>query len=149
MKKVMNFGKRGYKSEWTVGVGKMNYEKKYTCKKIENPVTKEVNNYIQYNDTTILKLNSITDCKNVCQLLNRLDDIIEDYKSSIELKEDWGVCKNDIWDTWELIKPVANMVLWNWGLKLLGNNDPYNLTCVDTEKFEKKLIKTIKNNKMV
>ena len=94
------------------------------------------------------------EAKWLCGLLNDL------YGETVELKKELlGVQDitnlkkirddSEIWDSWELIKPVANMVLWNWGLKLLGNTDPYNLTCFDTEKFEKKLIETIKNNKMI
>ena len=59
----------------------MDYEEKYTYKKIENPITKELGNYIQYNGSTIFKLDSIEDCKTVCHELNRLDDLIEHYKS--------------------------------------------------------------------
>ena len=59
----------------------MDYEEKYTCKEINNPVTKELDNCIQYNGSTILKLDSIKDCVTVCQELNRLDDVIEHYKS--------------------------------------------------------------------
>lgn len=59
----------------------VDYEEKYTCKEINNPVTKELDNCIQYNGSTILKLDSIKDCRTVCHELNRLDDVIEHYKS--------------------------------------------------------------------
>lgn len=59
----------------------MDYEEKYTYKETNNPVTKELENHIQYNGRTILKLDSIKDCETVCQELNRLDDVIEHYKS--------------------------------------------------------------------
>ena len=59
----------------------MDYEEKYTYKETNNPVTKELENHIQYNGSTIFKLDSIEDCKTVCQELNRLDDVIEHYKS--------------------------------------------------------------------
>lgn len=94
------------------------------------------------------------EAKWLCGLLNDLyGETVELKKELLEVQDITNLKKirdeSEIWDSWELIKPVANMVLWNWGLKLLGNNDPYNLTCFDTEKFEKKLIETIKNNKMI
>lgn len=36
----------------------------------KNPVTKEMRNYIQKNGTTILKLSSFEDCKDVATVLN-------------------------------------------------------------------------------
>ena len=105
-------------------------------------------------DTTGGKMNIGEVLDTLNSLSNELSEL-SDKESGSECKLE-GISNNltfdnesDIWDTWELIKPVANMILWNWGLKLVGMEQPYNLTCFDTEKFEKKLLETIKNNKMV
>lgn len=90
----------------------VDYEEKYTCKEINNPVTKELDNCIQYNGSTILKLDSIKDCRTVCQELNRLDDVIEHYKSkSIDAR---NLTSNELEDLVESFKKgICDTFIYN------------------------------------
>lgn len=53
-------------------------------------------------------------------------------------------CLDDL-DIYQLMLPVANMVLYNWGLELLGpdSTDDYNLNCFNITWFKNKLIKEL------
>ena len=46
---------------------------RFTSIRAKNPVSKQMGNYVQDNGVTILKLNSLEDCKDVCELLNELE----------------------------------------------------------------------------
>jgi DNA repair exonuclease SbcCD ATPase subunit len=58
----------------------MTENKRYTAKRIKNQVSKKMENYIQYNGTTILKLSSFEDCKDVVDLLNEQDKTIKELQ---------------------------------------------------------------------
>ena len=47
--------------------------KRFTAIRKKNPVSKEMGNYIQDDETTILKLSSFEDCKDIVGVLNNFD----------------------------------------------------------------------------
>lgn len=55
---------------------------RFSVVRIKNPVSKKTGNYIQDNGSTILKLSSLEDCKNVCDVLNEQEDMLRRYMKS-------------------------------------------------------------------
>ena len=47
-------------------------------------------------------------------------------------------------DFYQLMKPIANMILWEYGLKLVGDNDNYTLDCFNYKMFRNKLMEELK-----
>lgn len=70
----------------------------------------------------------------------------EEHINREDLKDFKGL---DEYDFHILVKPVADMILYNWGLKLVGEGDDYNLIVFNEDWFKGKLIKTLITNRMV
>ena len=80
------------------GVKRMTENKRFTVIRKKNPVSKEIGNYVQDMGTTILKLGFLEDCKDVCDILNELNDenkqlgkFIMDLQNMIQFDVDNGI----------------------------------------------------------
>ena len=60
--------------------------KRFTVIRKKNPVSKEMGNYVQDRGTTILKLGFLEDCKDVCDILNELNDENDVLKQQLKTK---------------------------------------------------------------
>ena len=47
-------------------------------------------------------------------------------------------------DFYQLMKPIANMILWEYGLRLVGDDDCYTLDCFNYKMFRNKLMEELK-----
>ena len=47
-------------------------------------------------------------------------------------------------DFYQIMIPIVNMILWEYGLKLVGDADNCQLNCYDYDLFRKKLMKELK-----
>ena len=72
--------------------------KRFTVIRKKNPVSKEMGNYVQDMGTTILKLGFLEDCKDVCDILNELNNenkqlrkFIMDLQNMIQFDVDNGI----------------------------------------------------------
>lgn len=70
------------------------------------------------------------------------DDGIKDFYRT-HIFKDMDLKGVDDLDFYQLAKPVADMVLWNWGLKLVGGGDEYNLVVINEDWFRGRLIKEL------
>ena len=66
----------------------MTENKRFTVIRKKNPVSKEIGNYVQDMGTTILKLGFLEDCKDVCDILNELNNQADAVRTELQLCEE-------------------------------------------------------------
>ena len=80
----------------------MTENKRFTVIRKKNPVSKEMGNYVQDKGTTILKLGFLEDCKDVCDILNELNDENKELKDLLKSMADRN---GEIWlDNGQIIR---------------------------------------------
>ena len=85
-------------------LGLMDGTKQFTAVRKKNPVTQEYGNYVQDDGTTILKLSSLEDCRDVCEILEDYNTIskkwsyyCDKYSCAKCPKREGYQCKNEDW----------------------------------------------------